>query len=469
MPAEGSISISSNVAGPEATSASLSIQPIPPAHRRLTALDFAVLWGDLAVGLLVLAAGALLVQLGLGVRDALLATLIGSLVGCGLLALGGYIAADAGVPTMVLTRAAVGVRGSALPTALNVLQLLGWTSFEILVMGKFAERLGQQIGLPAIYPVWATLVAAVCTAMALGGPLVVVRQWLRKFGVWAMLVTTAAVFGLLAARYDLPAILAREGTGDLGFWVAVDIVVSLPVSWLPLVADYNRFAQTKLGSSCGTFVGYFLANVAFFALGILAVVALQTDADALNLSGALADLLLSGTGLAAFGLGLVAVAVILADETDNGFANIYSTAVSAQNVLARVPQRLLIVAAGSIGLGIAMVVQTTEYESFLLLIGSFFVPLLGVVAADYFVVRGRRYEPDALFARGGRYWYAGGVNLLAIGVWMVGFALYQWISPIGPVAQLGLPPSPAQIGGTIPSFAATFGLYAVLGRLAVRR
>jgi NCS1 family nucleobase:cation symporter-1 len=469
MPAEGSISTSSNVAGLDATPVTFGIQPVPQQRRRLTALDFAVLWGDLGVGLLVLAAGALLVQLGLGVGDALLATLIGSVLGCALLALGGYIAADAGVPTMVLTRAAVGVRGSALPTALNVLQLLGWTSFEILVMGKFAERLGQQIGLPAIYPVWAGLIAAFCTAMALGGPLVVVRQWLRKFGVWAMLVTTVAVFALLAVRYDLPAILSRQGSGDLGFWVAVDIVVSLPVSWLPLVADYNRFAQTRLGSFWGTFGGYFLANVTFFALGILAVVALQTDADALNLSGALADLLLSGTGLAALGLGLVAVAVILADETDNGFANIYSTAVSAQNVLTRAPQRLLIVAAGAIGLGIAMVVQTTQYEAFLLLIGSSFVPLVGVVAADYFVVRRGRYEPDALFARGGRYWYTGGLNLLAIATWLVGFAVYQWISPSGPVAQLGLPAFPAQIGGTIPSFAAAFGLYAILGRLTVRR
>ncbi len=442
------------------------IRPIPQQYRRLRGIDLAVLWGDLGVGLLVLAAGALLVP-GLGTRDALLATLVGSVVGCLLLAVSAYVAADAGVPTMVLTRAAVGLRGSWLPTLLNVIQLLGWTSFEILVMAQFADRIAQHAGLPSLFPMWAFLITGFCTLMALGGPLIVVRQWLEKFGVWAMLATTVALFALLATRFDLGALVAQEGSGELSFWAAVDIVVSLPVSWFPLVADYNRFARSKGASFWGTFVGYFLANVSFFALGALLVLALSTDPNGLN--GALVDLLLVGGGFAVWLFGLVAVLIILADETDEGFANIYSTAVSAQNILTKVPQRSLILVVAAVGFVLAVLLRNTDYESFLLLIGSFFVPLLGVVAADYFVVRGGRYEPDELFERGGRYWYAGGVNLIAVAAWLVGFLLYQWISPAGPVAQLGLPPFPLAIGGTIPSFVATFVLYALVGRIAARR
>ncbi len=439
------------------------IEPIPQQHRRLRGIDLAVLWGDLGVGLLVLAAGALLVP-GLGTRDALLATLVGSAVGSLLLGLAAYVAADAGVPTMVLTRAAVGVRGSALPTVLNVIQLIGWTSFEILVMAQFADRIAEHAGLPSLFPMWAFLIAGLCALMALGGPLVVVRQWLEKFGVWAMLVTTVALFALLATRFDLGALLAQEGTGDLPFWVGVDIVVSLPVSWFPLVADYNRFARSRRASFWGTFIGYLVANVAFFALGALLVLALNTDPNGLN--GQLVDLLLVGGGFAAWLFGLVAVLIILADETDEGFANIYSTAVSVQNLSRRVSQRTLILIVAAIGFVLAVLLRNTDYESFLLLIGSFFVPLLGVVAADYFVVRRGRYEPDELFARRGRYWYAGGVNVVAVAAWIVGFLLYQWISPIGPVAQLGLAAFPIAIGGTVPSFVATFGLYALAGRLA---
>src|SRR5919204_563224 len=223
----------------------------------------------------------------------------------------------------------------------------------------------------------------------------------------------------------------------------------MPVSWFPLVADYNRFARSRGGSFWGTFLGYFVANVAFFGLGILATLALQTDPA--GLSGSIVDLLLSGAGVAAWLLGLVAVLVILADESDNGFADIYSAAVSSQNVVSRVPQPLLIVVAGVIGAGLALILRNADYESFLLLIGSVFVPLLGVVAADYFIVRSGAYDPDALFAPAGTYWYARGVNVPAIVVWIGGFVLYEWIS--GGLAAAGVTwPAEIPVGATLPSF-----------------
>lgn len=449
------------------------IEPVPQEQRRLSGFDLAVLWGDLGVGLLVLQAGALLVP-GLGVGDALAATLVGSTIGVLLLSIAAYIAADAGVPTMVLTRAALGMRGSALPTLLNVIQLLGWTSFEILVMAQFANAIVKRLTGIDAFVFWAFVFAALCTAMALGGPLVVVRQWLKKFGVWAMLATTIALLALLFARFDVGALFATAGTGDLAFWLGVDLVIALPVSWFPLVADYNRFARTRSASFWGTFVGYFLANVSFFGLGLLFVLALKTDVAHLN------DELVAFLGSSAL-LGLLALIIILADETDEGFANIYSTAVSTQNLISRIPQRALILAFGAIGFVLAILLRNADYEWFLLLIGSFFVPLLGLVAADYFVVRRGRYDGRELFARGGRYWYQGGVNVLAVVAWLLGFLLYQWINPPanlptltdaiqGVLGAVGLGvPLASPIGATIPSFALSFVLYAVLGRLAAGR
>src|SRR5581483_11986074 len=356
------------------------IEPIPLDQRRLSGFDLAILWGDLGVGLLVLQAGALLSP-GLGARDALGAIVVGSVIGVLLLGLAAYVAADAGVPTMVLTRAAVGIRGSALPTILNVIQLVGWTSFEILVMAQFANAIVEHLTGLSAYPLWALVFTVLCTAMAFGGPLVVVRQWLEKFGVWAMLATSIALVALLVTRFDLSAILATPGTGELSFWLGVDIVVALPISWFPLVADYNRFARSRSASFWGTFVGYLLANIAFFGLGLLYVIALNTDVAHLN------DELVGFLGGSAL-LGGLALLIILADETDEGFADIYSAAVSTQNLLSRVPQRALIAAYATIGFVLAIVLANADYEWFLLLIGSFFIPLLGVILADYFVARG---------------------------------------------------------------------------------
>ena len=439
------------------------IEPVPVAGRRLSGFDLAILWGDLGVGLLVLQAGALLYP-GLGALDGLGAIVVGSVIGALLLGIAAYIAADAGVPTMVLTRGAIGIRGSALPTILNVVQLVGWTSFEILVMAQFANAIVEHFTGLSAYPLWALVFTVVCTALALGGPLVVVRQWLEKFGVWAMLATSLALFALLIARSDLGSILATQGTGDLSFWLGVDIVVALPISWFPLVADYNRFARTRSGSFWGTLVGYLLANVTFFALGLLYVIALNTDVAHLN------DELVGFLGGSAI-LGGLALLIILADETDEGFADIYSAAVSTQNLLSRIPQRALIGIYAALGFVLAILLENADYEWFLLLIGSFFVPLLGVIVADYFVVRGR-YDPGELFDSRGRYWYQGGVNVLAVGTWLVGFLAYQWIAPPAALAQAlgdGFAPLASPIGATIPSFAIAFALYALVGRLVVRR
>src|SRR5439155_25749376 len=112
---------------------SWDIRPVPPEHRLLGSLDFAVLWGDLSIGLLVLLTGALLVP-ALGLPTALVAIVVGSVIGCVPLALVGLAGARQGVPGMVLFRPVLGVRGSYLPSVLNIAQLVGWTGFEVWAM-----------------------------------------------------------------------------------------------------------------------------------------------------------------------------------------------------------------------------------------------------------------------------------------------------------------------------------------------
>src|ERR671934_2674943 len=143
------------------------IRPVPPRHRTLSGFDFAVLWGDLAIGLLVLLTGALLVP-ALGFPRALLAIAVGSVLGCLPLALVGLAGAREGVPTMVLFRPVLGVRGSYLPSVLNIVQLVGWTGFELWAMSLVANRV-VHLG----YGVWLAVTALVCTALALGGPILV--------------------------------------------------------------------------------------------------------------------------------------------------------------------------------------------------------------------------------------------------------------------------------------------------------
>ena len=418
------------------------IQPVPQAARRLRLTDYAILWADLGIGLLVLVAGSLLVP-GLGLGQALLAIVVGTVVGNLLLALAGVVGSDLGVPTMVALRPALGVRGSWLPSALNVVQLVGWAAFEILIMAQAANAIVQTLFGWSHYLVWVGVFAVVATYMAVAGPVAVVKTWLEKVGVWAVLATTLWLTWYLVTHYDVGALLAQAGTGDLTFLGGVDLVVAMPVSWLPLVADYSRFARRTSSAFWGTYLGYFVANVWFYALGAVLMLGLKLQ-DPFDLI----------PGIAALAGGWLALLIILVDETDNAFANIYSTAVSTQNIFPRLPFRAVAVGVGAVCAVLAATLPLAEYEWFLLLIGSIFVPLFGVLAADYFLLRRRRYAVGELYRVAGAYWYRNGVNVAGVVAWGLGIATYQLAATQWP-----------WLGATLPSFGVALVAYLVLSRL----
>src|SRR3954464_6041657 len=120
------------------------IEPVPERLQVLGFLDTFLLWGNLSISLLVIVAGALLVP-ALSLPLALLAILVAAVAGNLLLGLAALIGADARVPAMVLLRAPLGHRGSYLPTALNVVQCLGWGVFELWIIATAANALSKQV------------------------------------------------------------------------------------------------------------------------------------------------------------------------------------------------------------------------------------------------------------------------------------------------------------------------------------
>lgn len=411
-----------------------TIEPVPPAARRLGFWDFAVLWGDLGVGLLVLLAGSLLVP-GLGLPAALAAIVLGSLIGVTLLALAGVPSSLTGVPTMVALRGLLGLRGSYLPTAINVVQLLGWTIFELVIMGYAANAASRRLlGLDA-YGLWLTVFTVIVVGLGLWGPAAVVRRFLARFAVWVMLATTSYLTWLLLARHDIAALWARPGQGGFPtFWAAVDLVIAMPVSWMPLVGDYSRLARRPAPAAWGTALGYLVANIWFYALGALVLLAANVAQEPKSFVEAI--MLLAGP---------LALLVLLVDETDEAWADLYSCAVSVQNILPAASQQGLVVGLGALSFLVALALDVTRYESFLLLIGSVFVPLFGVLAADYYLL-GRRYDAAALWPSRPP---GTTVRWPAIVAWVAGAIAYHWIA--GSLAGLGLGGLP-WLGASVPSF-----------------
>ncbi|MGD0273399.1 MAG: cytosine permease [Gaiellaceae bacterium] len=428
------------------------IEPVPERLRVLGLLDTTLLWSSLGLSLLVLVAGTYLVP-DLSLPSALAAILVGGLVGNAMLGFAGLIGADARVPAMVLLRAPLGRRGSYIATALNVVQNIGWTVFELIVIATAAAALSQRVfGFHGKW-LWTLVAAAATTALALLGPIGFVRRWVRRFAIWVVLASLAYLSWWALHDVGLHTLWNRPGKGGLGFWGGVDLMIAMPASWLPLAADYTRFAGSRGRAFWGTGLGYLLPNVWLYSLGAVLLLS-RNLSDATSLMTAIA-----GGGLAS-GLALFALGV---DETKEPFANVYSTAVSLQNLLPRTSQRLLIVVAATISTAGALAINLTQYSTFLYLLGSFFVPLFGVLAADWLMRRG--YDRDAIFA-------APDFRPALLGAWLAGFALYQWLLPTGPAWWKGpvahLHPQNLGFGASLPAFALAFAL-TVLTSLLTRK
>ena len=359
--------------------ATIGIERVPDRFRVLGFLDYFVLWADLGVGLLVLLAGTALVP-GLGFVEAILAILLGTLIGNLMLGLAGVIGSDLAVPSMVGLRPSFGQRGSYLPSLINVVQLVGWGAFELVIMAQASARITQSVFGVSSYTVWAVAWGVVITVFALGGPLVVVRQWLEKAGIWIVLATAAWMTIYVATHASFATLVNRPGDGSLNFAQGIDLVVAMPISWLPLVADFNRFAKSSRTSFWGTVSGFAVSNVLFFTLGVLLILVLPTA----DLIGSIMTVAFGAAGLA----------LLLGDETDNAFADVYSGAISIKNVLPALSTRALVTAIGGLCLVIALTVNLTSFQGFLYLVGSLFTPLFGVVFADYFLLR-HRVDPAA--------------------------------------------------------------------------
>jgi putative hydroxymethylpyrimidine transporter CytX len=413
--------------------ATIGIERVPDRFRVLGFLDYFVLWADLGVGLLVLLAGTALVP-GLGFWEAILAILVGTLVGNVMLGLAGVVGSDNGIPSMVSLRPSFGQRGSYLPSLLNVVQLVGWGAFELVIMAQASARLTQSFFGASGYTAWAIVWGIVVILFALGGPLVVVRQWLEKAGIWIVLVTGGWMALYVVSHANFAVLASRPGDGSMSFAQGIDLVVAMPISWLPLVADFNRFARSSRSSFWGTFSGFAVANVLFYSLGLLLIVVLPTS----DLIGSIMTVAFGAAGLA----------LLLGDETDNAFADVYSGAISIKNVLPALSTRALVTAIGGVCLAIALTVDLASFQGFLYLVGSLFTPLFGVLFADYFILKRRRYDTAELYPEDGRGISGGGVNPVALAAWGCGIATY-----LAETTYVGW------LGGTIPSLVVSLVVY----------
>ena len=404
-----------------------ALMPLPAGERLFGWRDHAALWLSLGVGLLVMQIGAYLVP-ALGTQAALTVIVFGSVFGAGLLAWTAKLGCDSGLASAGLMHATYGSSFARLPVLLNITQLIGWTTFELVVMRDGTVAIARQSGgfTASLWPVLATLLwGAVLLALLSGSMGKLVRKFIGRYGlplVIASLLWLSWQFLFKASTQGFSELWNRAGNGTMGTLSALDLVIAMPVSWLPLVADFARHGRNGSSALRGTWLGYAVANTWCYSLGLL--IALTTPSTDL-----VAALLLAQGGLIALGL-------ILIDEVDNAYGDLYSGSVAGHSLKSGWSIRHWGMALAVLCTALALVLPMHNLEPFLVMLSSVFVPLYGVILARLVG------QPNiALLVTQRR------VNISAVTIWLLGIACYHLCAQLAP-----------QWGAALPTLLLTFSL-----------
>lgn len=357
-------------------------------NQKTSVLENGMLWFGAAVGLGEILAGTFIAPLGF--TKGVAAILIGHVIGCILLYYAGLIGGKTGKSAMETVKFSFGRKGSKFFAFLNVLQLVGWTAVMVITAAKAMEVVVNPITHVSGSGLWCILL----------GVLIIV--WLL-IGVTNLgKVNLFAIGGLFILTILLSFVVFRGGapgdvSGIMSFGAAVELSAAMPISWLPLISDYTRFAEKPVGSTLSSTVAYFIGSCWMYIIGLGAAV-FTGEAD-------IAVIMLQA------GMGITGILIIIFATVTTTFLDAYSAGVSFNDISGTMNEKWAAIVITVIGTVLAIYTPIEQYENFLYFIGSVFAPMSAILITDYFLLKEDHSEET--------------INPTNIIMWIIGFIVYR--------------------------------------------
>lgn len=385
-------------------------------------LTLVALWFGASVSIAEIMTGGVLAPMGFSA--AFVGIVIGHIIGGLLLYGGGLLGSHMRQPSMICTQIAFGKGGSWLFATLNILQLIGWTAIMIMTGAAAADAISVKMFGVSANSVW---------ALALGGAIVawigLGKSGFSKLNVIAvgLLFGLSIVLGIMVLGEET--VYSSVATShSLSAGLALELSIIMPLSWLPLIADYTCKAKHPKQGALFSAIGYTFGSTLMYVIGLgAALYSGSTDP---------AQMLLAAN------LGLFALAIVILSTVTTTFMDAYSAGVSTLALFPRLNARYVAIIMTLIGLGLALWVPMHQYEHFLYAIGSVFGPLFAIVLADFYIFKNRTINAQLL------------IQVNAILAWMIGVGLYYVFK------ALSWP-----IGAVLPAMLSTAIVYIVIKKI----
>ncbi|WP_129360413.1 MULTISPECIES: purine-cytosine permease family protein [Micrococcaceae] len=379
-----------------------SIDWIPPKERHGSPVSLFFLWFAANSSITALVTGGLFVLLGNSALWSIPAIIIGNLIGGFITALHSAQGPQLGVPQMIQSRAQFGYYGAILPLVLALIIYIGFYATGLVLGGQaLATLLHVSVRFGAI------IFAVFSTVLAIAG-----YKWIHKFSHAASVLSGIVFILLLIIILGGP--MRSDITAHTNFALAPFILgISLSASWQltfgPYIADYSRYLpeSTSQKSTIGwTFAGSFVGATLAMTVGAFAA-QIGGDAFSEHQVGFL-------SGLAGSFFWLVLLAVVVGKLTGNtlssygGFMSLATivTAVARHEVIKPRARSIYVLIISLFAVVIALLASdnfVAVFTDFLMFLLYFMTPWSAINLVDYYLVRHKKYDVDALFQRNGPY------------------------------------------------------------------
>lgn len=366
-------------------------EEISMSNSKMSSLNLSLLWFGAAVSIAEIMIGGVVAPLGF--TKGVAAILLGHIIGTIVLFLAGYIGAQTKLASIESTTISFGKYGSYMFSILNILQLLGWTAVMVISSAKALDTITGKMFSYQNQALWCIATGALILVWILPG-----IKKLDKINIFA----TGSLFILtivlsFTVFKGIP--LASETTGTISFGAAVELSAIMPLSWLPLIADYTRFARSPKKGTVLCAVGYFVGSCWMYIIGLGAALYVG--------SSDIGDILMNA------GLGIAAVIIVLISTVTTTFLDVYSAGISFINISKKTKEKTAAIFVCIIGVLLAIFTPIQQYENFLYLIGSVFAPLFAILITEYFIILKYTNRVSKL------------VNIQNLIIWALGVAIYR--------------------------------------------
>ncbi|WP_326643433.1 cytosine permease [Nonomuraea fuscirosea] len=439
-----------------------TIDVIPDAERHGTPRSQFTLWFGANMQITAIVDGALAVVFGADALWAIVALLIGNVLGGVVMALHSAQGPRLGLPQMISSRAQFGVFGAVVPLVLVVLMYLGFAATGSVLAG---QALGRILHVPATAGI--LLFGALTVIVAVTG-----YRLIHTVGRIATVVGVCGLGYLLIAvftTYDVGAVVGVKPFEAPTFLLAVGLGAAWQLTFGPYVADYSRYLPRSTPESAtfwSTFAGSVIGSQWAMTLGAL-IAAVSGDAFVGDQVGFVGEL--AGPAAVALLIYLVIVVGKLTVNTLNAYGGFMCllttvTAFNGRSRISPVARALYIVAFTAVSVAVAIMASAdflNNFKNFVLVLLMVFTPWSAINLTDYYRISKERVDIPALYDPSGRYgrWNVPALVCYAFGVLIQIPFLAQKLYT-GPVTEL--------LGGAdiswIVGLVATAALYYPLAR-----